>query len=92
VVEYACINWPHHIFLGFQREELNVDETITTSLVTLIENLLTSQSKTWYNTMLTVGLPKNSRTSRCAKDLFQVSHCNSQIVITLLTCVRHCRA
>ncbi|KIK07886.1 hypothetical protein K443DRAFT_86490 [Laccaria amethystina LaAM-08-1] len=71
VVEYACINWPHHIFLGFQREELNVDETITTSLVTLIENLLTSQSKTWYNTMLTVGLPKNSRTSRCAKDLFQ---------------------
>jgi len=53
VTKYACFNWPHHILLGFQKQELNVDETIMTSLVTLIEHLLTFQGKTWYNTMLT---------------------------------------
>jgi hypothetical protein len=53
VAKYACFNWPHHLLLGFQGQDLNVDETIMTSLVTLIENLLTFQGKTWYNTMLT---------------------------------------
>jgi hypothetical protein len=28
---------------------------------------------------------------RDGKILFQVSHCNSQMVIPLLTCIRHCR-
>jgi len=38
VSEYACFNWSHHLLLGCQEQELNVDETITTSLVTLIKN------------------------------------------------------
>ena len=94
VLEYACVNWPHHLLLGFQGQELNVDETITTSLVTLIENLLTFQGRTWYNTMLTFGVPKNARMIKCVRDgndLFQVSYCNFQVAISLLTCVRYCR-
>ena len=43
VTKYACFNWPHHILLGFQKQEFTVDETIMTSLVTLIEHLLTFQ-------------------------------------------------
>jgi len=96
VAKYACFNWPHHILLGFQRQELNVDETITTSLVTLIETLLTYQCKTWCNTLL--ALPRFQGIMRRVlgwlrdgKVLFQVSYCNSQMVITLLTCIRHCR-
>jgi hypothetical protein len=80
VANYASNNWPHHILLGVQREELNVDETITTSLVTLIENLLTSQSKTWCNTMLAVEPNEKRRILSCVRDgkiLFQVSYCNS---------------
>jgi hypothetical protein len=53
VANYACLNWSHHTFFGFQEQGLNVDETIITSLVTLIENLLTFQGNTWCNTMLT---------------------------------------
>ena len=53
VLQYVCFTWSHHLLLGFQEQELNVDETITTSLVTLITNLLTFQRKTWYNAMLT---------------------------------------
>ncbi|KIJ94403.1 hypothetical protein K443DRAFT_683769, partial [Laccaria amethystina LaAM-08-1] len=45
VADYACFNWPHHILLGFQKQELNVDETIIMPLVTLIENLLNFQGK-----------------------------------------------
>ena len=80
VAKYACCNWPHHILLGFQKQELNVDESIMTSLVTLIENLLTFQHKTWYNTMLTIEPDEKRWILRCAKDgknLFQVSFCNS---------------
>jgi len=94
VVKYACINWPYHILLGFQQQGLNVDETIITPLVTLIENLLTFQGKTWYNTMLTVEPNEKRWILSCVKDgemLFQVSYCNSQVTITLLTCIRHCR-
>jgi len=94
VIKYASFNWPHHILLGFQKQELNVDETIMTSLVTLIEHLLTFQSKTWYNTVLTVKGSERRRmlhNVRDGKDLFQVSYCNSQMVITLVTCLRHCR-
>ena len=75
VAKYACFNWPHHIFWGFQKQESNVDETIMTSLVTLIENLLTVQGKTWCNTMLTVGPFMKSETLRYVmdgKDFFQV--------------------
>ena len=71
-----------------------MDETIMTSLVTLIENLLTFQGKTWYNTILTVGVLQRRWMLSCVrdgKDAFQVSYCNSQMVITLLTCIRHCR-
>ena len=75
VAKYACFNWPHHILLGFRKEALNVDETIMTSLVTLIENLLTFQAKTWYNTIVTSS--KMSSCVRDVKDLFQVSYCNS---------------
>ena len=90
VTNYACFNWPHHILLGFQKQELNVDETIMTSLVTLIEHLLTCQGKTWYNTMLTDNYSEMTRVLRYVSDgisLFQVSYCNSQMVITLLTCI-----
>ena len=79
VANYACFNWPHHLFLGFQGQELNVDETITTSLVTLIKNLLTFQGKTWYNTTETFGDSKRASMLgylRGGKDLFQVSYCN----------------
>ena len=94
VANYACFNWPHHIIFGFQEQELNVDETIMTSLVTFIENLLTFQGKTWYNSMLTDRSRKMERVLSCVRDgiiLCQVSYCNSQMVITLLTCIRHCR-
>ena len=37
VVNYACFNWPQHIILGIQEQALNEDETITTSLVTLVK-------------------------------------------------------
>jgi len=75
-------------------QESKFDETITTSLVTLIENLLTFQDKIWYNTMLTVVPIEKKQILSCVKDgkhLFQVSCCNSQMVITLLTCIKHCR-
>ena len=94
VADYAYFNWPHHILLGFQMQETKVDETITTALVTLINNLLTFQGKTWCNTMLTFGVSKKKRMLTCVrdgKDLFQVSYCKFQMVITLLTCIRHCR-
>ena len=41
VADYACFNWPFHLLLGFQKKELDVDETMMTSLETLIEVLLT---------------------------------------------------
>ena len=88
--KYACFNWPHHIILGFQKEALKLDETIMTSLVTLIQNLLTLQAKTWHNTMLTEA-PKMLSCMGEVEDLILVSHCNSQMVITLLTYIRHCR-
>ena len=94
VTKYACFNWPHHILLGFQKQELTVDETIMPSFVTLIEHLLTFQGKTWYNTMLTDKSSEITRVFGCVRDgisLFKVRYCNSQMVITLLTCVRHCR-
>jgi hypothetical protein len=94
VATYACFSWPYHILLGFQEQALNTDETNTTSLVTLIKNLLTFHSKTWYNTMLTFEVSKRTRTLNCVRDgknLFQVSCCNSQMVMTLLTCLRHHR-
>jgi hypothetical protein len=93
VASYACFNWPHHIVLGFQ-QELYVDETTMSSLETLIEVLLTFQGKTWYNTILTVEVSKKTRMLshvRDGKDLFQVSYYNSQMVFTLLICIRHCR-
>jgi hypothetical protein len=94
VANYACFNWPHHILLGFQRQQCYVDETTMSSLETLIENLLTFQGNTWYNTILTVEVYKKLRMLSCVrdgKDLFQVSYCNFQMVITLLTCIKHCR-
>ena len=90
VAHYACLDWPHHILLGFQMQESKVDERITTSLVTLLKNFLTFQGKTWYNTMLTDEETKMLSCVRDGKNLFQVSYCNSQMVITLLTCIRHC--
>ena len=90
VASYACFNWPKHILLRFQKQALNVDETITTSLVTLIENLLTFQAKTWFNTMLT-EISKMFSCIADVEDFLQVSYCNSQMVITLLTHIRHCR-
>jgi len=95
VAYYACFNWPQHILFGFQEQGLNVDETIVTSLVTLIKNLLTFQSKAWYNTMLTFRADNRISMLSYVKDgkiLFQVSYCNSQMIITLLTCIRHCRS
>ena len=94
VAKYACFNWPDHIVLGFQKQESHVDEAMLSSLETLIEVLLTCGSKTWYNTLLTVeGFQRKKILShvRDGKDLFQVSYCNSQMVITLLTYTRHCR-
>ncbi|KIK01532.1 hypothetical protein K443DRAFT_98399 [Laccaria amethystina LaAM-08-1] len=92
VADYACLNWPHHILLGFQTSK--VDETMTTSLVTLIENLLTFQGKIWYNTMLTFRPHNKERMLSCVMDgkiLFQVSYCNCQMNTTLLICISHCR-
>ena len=94
VAGYACLNWPHHIILGFQMQESKVDETMTTSLVTLLKNLLTFQGQAWYNTILTFEGSEMTRILSCVKDgkdLFQVSNCNSEMIITLLTCIRHCR-
>jgi hypothetical protein len=94
VANYACFNWPHHILLGFQKRQLPVDETTMRSLVTLIKSLLTFQSKIWYNTMLSSEVSKQMRMLKCVRDgknLFQVSCSNSQMVITLLTCLRHHR-
>ena len=88
VAKYACLNWPGHILLGFRKQELNVDETITTTLVTLIQPLLTFQSKAWYNTILTGGALDVGRALGCVadgKNFFQVGYSNSQMVITLLT-------
>ncbi|KIK02411.1 hypothetical protein K443DRAFT_6181 [Laccaria amethystina LaAM-08-1] len=50
VAKYACFNWPLHVLLGFQ-EELNVDETMMSSLETLIEVLLTFQGEQRFYTM-----------------------------------------
>jgi hypothetical protein len=93
VANYACFNWPHCILLGFQRQQLYVDETMMSSLETFIENLLTFQGNTWYNTILSEVSKEKGMLScvRHGKDLFQVSYCNSQMVITCLTCIRHCR-
>ena len=94
VANYACFNWPHHLLFAFQMQESKVDETIAISLITLIKNLLTFHSKTWYNTMLTFDVYKKTRMLSCVKDgkdFFQVSYCNFQMVITLLTCIRHHR-
>jgi hypothetical protein len=46
VANYACFNWPHHILLGFQEQQLYVDETMMSSLKTFIEVLLTFHDKT----------------------------------------------
>jgi hypothetical protein len=67
VATYAHFSWPHHILLGFQEQALNMDETITTSLVILIKNLLTFHSKTWYNTMLIVDDSKKTRMLKCVR-------------------------
>ena len=94
VVNYACFNWLHHILLGFQKQESYVDEVVMSSFETLIEVLLTCGSKTWYNTILTVAGFQRKRIlshMRDGKDLFQVSYCNSQMVIALLMYIRHCR-
>ena len=94
VVNYACFNWPHHIVVGFRKQESNVDEAMMSSLEMLIKVLLACGSKTWYNTILTVEVFQRKRILshvRDGKDLFQVSYCNSQMVITLLTYTRHCR-
>ena len=94
VADYACSNWPHHLLLAFQMQETKIDETIITSLITLIENLLTFQGKTWFNTMMTFDVSKKTSISSCVrngKNFFQVSYCNSQMAITPLTCIRHCR-
>ena len=93
VAHYACLDWPHHILLGFQMQELKVDETMTTSLVALLKSLLTFQGQTWYNTILTYASSRRTRILSClrdGKDLLQVSDSNIEMVITL-TCVRHCR-
>jgi hypothetical protein len=90
VADYACWNWPHHILKGFQMQGSKVDERMATSLVTLIKFLLTFQSKAWYNTMLASYSFNKEWTLHCVRggmDLFQVSYCNSEMVITLLT---HC--
>ena len=86
MAKYACFNWPYHVLLGFQKQESKVDETITTSLVTLIENLLTLQGKTWYNTILIFFVYKKNMMLSWLRDgtfLFQVSFSNSQMITTL---------
>ena len=91
---YACCNWPHHIILGFQKQESEVDEIITTSLVTLIESLLTFQHKTWYNTIMIFSFYQKRTLLSWLNDgtfFFAVSLCNSQIITTLLTYIRHHR-
>ena len=91
MADYACFNWPIHIVLAFQKQASNVDKTMMSSLETLIEVLLTCQAKTWYNTILSAIFSKTKRMLYClrnGKDLFQVSYCNSQMVITY---IRHCR-
>ena len=93
VSKYACINWPYHIIFGLWEQRLNVDEKIMISLITLMKNLLNFQVKTWHNTMLTFGPSDRTTMLSCVEDeeiLFQVSYCNSQMVVTLLTCRRHC--
>ena len=78
-LEYACFNWSYHLLLGFKKEELNVDETIMTFLVTLIKKLLTFQGKAWYNTMLVISIGDKSGMLHWVtelKNLFQVSYCN----------------
>ena len=90
---YASKYWPYHILSGFKMQE-SIVETMTTSLVTLIQNLLTFQGKTWYNTMLTFKVSEKAKILKClrnGKDFSQVSYCPSEMVITLLTCIRHCR-
>ena len=80
MTDYACFNWPHHILLGFQKQELIVDETMMTSLITLIEHILTFQGKTRYNTMLTDTSGEIVRVLGNVREgiiLFQVSYCNS---------------
>ena len=94
VANYACINWPHHILLAYQKQQIYVDKTTMSTLVTLIENLLTFQGKTWYNTMLTIKPLEERWIVGCVRDakiLFQVSLHNFQLVITILTCMRYCR-
>ena len=94
VVNYACFYWPYHILLGLQKQESNVDEKMMSSLENLIEVLLKFKGKTWYNTILTVEVSMKTRMLSCVRDgrdAIQVSYCNSQMVITLLTCIRHCR-
>ena len=89
VAKYACCNWPDHIFLGFKPQDSKLDERITTSLITLIENLLTFQGKTWFNTMIASDNYRKLDRWTVEKLLFQVSYCNSQMVVTVLTCIRH---
>ena len=85
VIEYACFHWSHHLLIGFRDQELDVDETIATSLVTLIKNLLTFQGMTLYNTVMTYEGDKSSMLdyARYAKTWLEVSYCYSQMVITL---------
>ena len=94
VADYACFNWPHHILSGFQMQESKVDETIITSLVTLVKNLLTFQGKTWCNTMLSFEDSKKTKMLSCVrigKNLFRVGFWNSWMFIMLITCIRICR-
>ncbi|EDR02089.1 uncharacterized protein LACBIDRAFT_310101 [Laccaria bicolor S238N-H82] len=74
VVKYASLNWPHHILLAFQEQGSNVEETIMTTMVTLVKNLLIFQSKTWYNTLLNMSTGEREGMLSCVKDgkiLFQ---------------------
>ena len=94
VANYACINWPHHILLAYQKQQIYVDKTTMSTLVTLIENLLTFQGKTWYNTMLTIKPLEERWIVGCVRDariLFQVSYCSFQLVIIILTYMSYCR-
>ena len=49
---YASLEWPYHILSGFQGQELELDEEIIDSLISLIQNLLNLQGERWYNTIL----------------------------------------
>ena len=90
VATYACFNWPHHLLSGFQE---HVDETIMLSSVTLIKILLTFQGKTWCNTIFASSSWRTRthvlRYVIAGKNLFQVSYCTFQLVITFLICIRH---